>query len=400
MIYSLHLKNFKPFEDQLLEFRQLTLLSGLNGMGKSSVLQSLLLLRQSYQQRLLQKKRLALNGDLVRIGTAKDALFEWAKQESIGFKLIVENSERRIWEWNFGYDQKADVLRTDIAPITKELHEFSLFGNYFHYLQAERFGPRNVFEMSDYLVRQNFQIGTRGEYAEHFLYVFGEQRINTIGLEQSNSQTVTKSLERYNYKQYQQNQLSHPKEKSLLLKDQVEAWMGEISPGTRIHVNSIPSVDLMSLGYSFEMGKEFSSTYRDTNVGFGITYTLPVIVAALASIPGSLILVENPEAHLHPRGQTKMGELLALAASCGIQVVIETHSDHVLNGIRLAVHRGKLKPEDVQLHYFQRQEQQGQFFTKVVSPRINRNGRIDKWPDGFFDEWDKSLEVLLEPVGE
>ncbi|WP_338044553.1 AAA family ATPase [Nostoc edaphicum] len=117
----------------------------------------------------------------------------------------------------------------------------------------------------------------------------------------------------------------------------------------------------------------------------------------LASEPDTLILVENPEAHLHPRGQTKMGELLALAASCGVQVVIETHSDHVLNGIRLAVHSGKLEPEDVQLHYFQRQEKQGQIFTEVVSPRIDRNGRIDRWPDGFFDEWEKNLITLLKP---
>lgn len=92
-----------------------------------------------------------------------------------------------------------------------------------------------------------------------------------------------------------------------------------------------------------------------------------------------------------------MGELLALAASCGVQVVIETHSDHVLNGIRLAVHSGKLEPEDVQLHYFQRQEKQGQIFTEVVSPRIDRNGRIDRWPDGFFDEWEKNLITLLKP---
>jgi predicted ATPase len=92
-----------------------------------------------------------------------------------------------------------------------------------------------------------------------------------------------------------------------------------------------------------------------------------------------------------------MGELLALAASCGVQVVIETHSDHVLNGIRLAVHGGKLEPEDVQLHYFQRQEKQGQAFTEVVSPRIDRNGRIDNWPDGFFDEWEKNLITLLKP---
>ena len=95
-----------------------------------------------------------------------------------------------------------------------------------------------------------------------------------------------------------------------------------------------------------------------------------------------------------------MGELLALAASCGVQVVIETHSDHILNGICIAVHGGKLRPEDLQLHYFHRQKKQDQAFIEVVSPRINRRGRIDKWPDGFFDEWDKNMELLLEPVGE
>lgn len=82
--------------------------------------------------------------------------------------------------------------------------------------------------------------------------------------------------------------------------------------------------------------------------------------------------------HLHPKGQVKMGELFALAASCGIQVVIETHSNHILNGIRLAVHGGKLEPENVQLHYFQRQERNKQLVTEVISPRIDRNGRIDE----------------------
>lgn len=377
MIHSLRLKNFKAFENQTIQFKPLTLLSGLNGMGKSSVLQSLILLRQSYQQGLLQRKYLALNGNLVNIGTAKDALFEEAKEEEIVFELIVEHPDIQTWKWQFTYNKQSDVLSGDTAPITNKIHEFSLFSDYFHYLQAERIGPRNVFEVSDDLVRQHFQIGTRGEYTEHFLYVFGEQKIH-------------KEL----------NKLIHPQEKSILLKSQVEAWMREISPGTNIHLDPIPGVDLIRLEYSFNTGNYVSSRYRNTNVGFGITYTLPIVVAVLASSPGTLILVENPEAHLHPRGQAKMGELLALAASCGIQVVIETHSDHVLNGIRLAVHGGKIKPEDVQLNYFQRREKQGQAFTKVISPHIDRNGRIDRWPDGFFDEWEKSLYVLLEPAGE
>jgi predicted ATPase len=172
--------------------------------------------------------------------------------------------------------------------------------------------------------------------------------------------------------------------------------MGEISPGTRINIKDSSDLDLVSLQYSYGL----SNPYRATNVGFGISYTLPIIVAILASEPETLILLENPEAHLHPKGQAKMGELLSLAASCGIQIVVETHSDHILNGIRLAVHSRKLDSNDVQLHYFQREEMRGESNIEVISPRIDRNGRIDKWPDGFFDEWDKSLEALLEPVGE
>lgn len=377
IIRSVGLQNYKCFEHQVLEFNMLTLLSGLNGAGKSSVLQSLLLLRQSYQQNLLRTTGLALNGDLVHIGTAKDALFEGAKEDVIGFDLALDDDTTK-GTWRFKYDREADVLA--LVPNDPDVINFiyspnviyssSLFGNNFHYLQAERLGPRRFFDTSDFLVRQRNQLGSAGEYTAHFLGIFGKKNIrNSV--------------------------LSHPKAVSNTLQDQVEAWLGEISPGTRIFLTTNLDTDTISLQYSFVTGKQVSNSYRATNVGFGITYVLPIIVAVLASDPGSLLLIENPEAHLHPQGQARMGELLALAASCGIQVVMETHSDHVLNGIRLAVHRGALAPDMVQLHFFQRSQQGGQ--SVVTSPRIDRNGRIDRWPDGFFDEWDKSLDALLEP---
>jgi predicted ATPase len=382
MITSLHLKNFKPFKDQLLAFRPLTLLSGLNSTGKSSVLQSLLLLRQSYEQRLLKKTGLALNGDLVNIGTAQDALFEGAgKADQISFELVLDNDKKGIWSFN--YDQELDVLNLTSPPVFPEVYESNLFTNNFHYLQAERIGPRTFSQMLDFQVRQLGKLGISGEYATHFLSVNQDKLIPNSRL----SHPKVKLLKRG---------LADPETPSKFLIDQVEAWMGEISPGTKIRLEPKPDVDLISVKYFYGD----SNLYRATNVGFGISYTLPLLVVVLVSTPGTLILIENPEAHLHPKGQSKIGELLALAASCGVQVVIETHSDHVLNGIRLAVHGGKLDPQDVQLHYFQRIEKDGQAVTEVVSPRIDRNGRIDQWPDGFFDEWDKSLEALLEPVGD
>jgi predicted ATPase len=364
MINSVRLKNFKAFENQVLKLKNLTLLSGLNSTGKSSVLQALLLLRQSYKQDFLPEKGLALNGDLVCIGTAQDALFEDAKENSIGFELIWKDGKQGTWLFN--YDPEAEVLAIDSPPTVPDIYYLSLFNDNFHYLQAERLGPRTYFEISDFQVRQHQQLGTKGEYTAHFISIYRDKNIPHANL-------------------------SHPKAISLNLREQVEAWLGEVSPGTRLEIKSNPDMDLVSFQYSYGL----SNPRRATNVGFGITYTLPIIVAVLTSSPGTLILVENPEAHLHPKGQSKMGELLALAASCDVQVVIETHSDHVLNGIRRVVHAGKLDHKDVQLHYFQRQEKEGQAFTEVVSPNIKRSGRIDKWPDGFFDQMEKDLMELI-----
>lgn len=383
MITSLQLLNFKPFANQLLEFKRLTLFSGLNSTGKSSVMQSLLLLRQSYQQGLLPEKGLALNGDLVKVGTAQDALFEGAKDDFIGFNIVWENNSEAVWR--FKYDKEVvDVLNLSSEQVTSEVYKSNLFGNNFHYLQAERIGPRPFNEMSGYQVRQLDQLGIKGEYAAHFLAINGRKVIPNSSLTHPDVKLKT------------QREKEQSTAKSMDLIDQVEAWMGEISPGTRLKIDAKSDVDLMSFQYSYGD----SNPYRATNVGFGISYILPIIVAALASTPGTIILIENPEAHLHPKGQVKMGQLLALAASGGVQVVIETHSDHVLNGIRLAVHGGKIDPKDVQLHYFQRQNKEGQAVTEVISPKIDRNGRIDRWPDGFFDEWDNSLEILLEPAVE
>jgi predicted ATPase len=379
MITSLSLINFKPFKYQPLAFRPLTLLSGLNSTGKSSVLQALLLLRQSYQQELLKKTGLALNGELVNIGTAQDALFEGAgKADQISFELVLDDDTKGIW--SFHYDQELDVLNRTSPPVAPEVYESNLFRDNFHYLQAERIGPRTFLQMLDFQVRQLGKLGISGEYAAHFLSVNQDQLIPNSRLSHPNVKLLQRGLD-------------EPEIPSKFLIDQVEAWMGEISPGTKIRLEPKRDVDLISVKYFYGD----SNLYRATNVGFGISYTLPIIVAVLASPPGTLILIENPEAHLHPKGQAKMGELLALAASCGVQVVIETHSDHVLNGIRLAVHGSKLDPKDVQLHYFERKEKEGQAVTEVVSPRIDRNGRIDQWPDGFFDEWDKSLITLLKP---
>ena len=373
MLELLTLSNFKAFNYQEISLRPLTLLSGLNGMGKSTTLQSLLLLRQSYQQRVLGSSDgfgLVLNGEIVRLGTGHDVLFEGADQDEIGFTLNLDGHEA---SWRFAYDRQADVLSyTSESDVPQFIYASNLFTDNFHYLEAERVGPRTSFEMADFFVREHKQMGTRGQYAVHFLDQYRDGEVF--------------------------EELLHPNARSSSLLNQVTAWMGDISPGTVIRVEGYGEMDLMRLSFGFERADTAGDVryFRPTNVGFGLTYTLPVLVALLSSPAGALVLLENPEAHLHPRGQSQVGELIARAASAGIQLIVETHSDHILNGIRVAVKRGLASPEDIAMHFFQLPADGSELSgIEVISPQIDRDGRLDKWPENFFDEYGKSLRNLL-----
>jgi predicted ATPase len=339
-------------------------------MGKSSVIQALLLLRQSYHQGTLPETGVTLNGELLRLGTAQDVLYQDALEDELEIDIRWERERQAAFV--LGYDREADVLQMSSQAVRGSVYETSLFSDKFHYLQAERLGPRVACPVSDYLVRHRRQIGSAGEYAAHYLAIFGDDKISIP-------------------------ELAHPQTESPLLRHQVEAWLGEISPGVRLNITPHPEMDSVNLRYSFVDGPVRSGAFRSTGVGFGITYTLPVVLALLSASTGTLVLLENPEAHLHPKGQAKIGRLLAMAAAAGVQVVAETHSDHVLNGVRVAAHDNRIAADKTAIHFFTRSGDANGLCASITSPRMDPDGRIDIWPDGFFDEWDRNLEALLAP---
>lgn len=361
MINNLNLINFKCFQYQGISFKPLTLLSGLNSTGKSSILQALMLLRRSYQKNSLPDPGLILDDDQVYIGTGQDVLFEDAEDKLIGLEIYLENGQKAIW--SFSYDHPhSNILSVESEEVDSQIYQSSLFNNKFHYLKAERIEPKMGYPMSIVDVEKNKKLGIKGEYTAHFLACFGNQDIPN-------------------------DKLSHPKAKSRSLKDQVDAWMGEISPRISISTQQDPATQSVTLKYSFIKGSRVPSKgYSPFNVGFGVTYTLPILVAILAAEPDTLILIENPESHLHPKGQSEIGKLLALAASCQIQIILETHSDHVLNGIRLGVRNGDIQPEMVALHYFQQIKNQGQLMIELISPKVDKKGHLYPRPRDFFDQ--------------
>jgi predicted ATPase len=118
-----------------------------------------------------------------------------------------------------------------------------------------------------------------------------------------------------------------------------------------------------------------------------LSYALPIIVAGLTVEPGKILMVENPEAHLHPAGQSRIGNFLGLVASRGVQTIIETHSEHVVNGIRLAIAKhGQLSSDLAIFHFF------GQ--ATVSSMSVSTTGALSRWPSGFFDQAEEDLAEL------
>ena len=132
------------------------------------------------------------------------------------------------------------------------------------------------------------------------------------------------------------------------------------------------------------------------DVGFGVSQVLPVLVALAAALPGQLVLIEQPELHLHPRGQLAMGRLLAEAAERGVIVVVETHSQLILRALQTVVARGELPSEDVGLHWFSRDPETG--WSTVTLAELHDDGTFGDWPVDFPDVFAMADQDFIDAV--
>lgn len=377
MLNHLQLKNFKSAKDLSVELRSLTVLAGLNGSGKSSILQSIALLKQAIDQND-HIKTLPLRGSLVRLGRSEDVHFEGADSGELSFAVTSSSGLVRFLSTA---KDKADTLELAIDGNAQALKDE--LDVWFQFIQADRMTPATQYEQASTPDQERGWLGCRGEFTVDFLQKNEDKKISDkrqcpgdiFGLDAALLKLIAPTAK---------------------LGDQTAAWLQMLSPGVRLRAIPVDLADVTSLRFQYTSNAIDSNTreHRPSNVGFGLTYCLPIIVACLAAEPGGILLLENPEAHLHPRGQAALGRLLAMCCADGIQVIVETHSDHLLNGIRVAVKQGALDADRVALHYFERNIRTGE--SQVQSPRILPDGQLDRWPEGFFDQWDRSLDALLD----
>lgn len=450
MIKQIEIENFKSIKKADINVSNLNLLMGLNGMGKSSFIQTLLLLMQSDK---LEERVIDLNGILAQIGQGRDALYQYAEEDFIYFhlefdydsiekifaeylektnqrktperfailreiysidgafdidalykrmfelsdiskatfyntkdllvnsNLIIEHKQKNnkaqfekaiynTFKWRFLYQKDKDKLIANEKYRNTAMEFFRRQTKKFQYISADRIGPKDLYDSSSIVVEDKKQFGLLGEFAAHYINVFGQEHI-----------VIEK--------------LCHPKANSINLLAQVNSWMKEISPGVSLNTKYVPEVNKVILDYQFDLLNDKTNSFRPKNVGFGISYVLPIVLALLTAEEGKIIVIENPESHIHPRGQAELGRLISLAASVGAQLFVETHSDHILNGIRVAVKENLVDNSKVNVMYFEKTTTEKEQFTKITQIKIDPKGELSEYPKNMVDEWGNQLFKLM-----
>lgn len=373
MLTQITLERFKCFNRLYMPLKPLTLIAGTNGAGKSSIIQGLLLLRQSCKDKDYDwKKKVVINGGLVDLEDAGKLLYINAEGDSSDIVLRIENDDTDEIAFNISPKQEKTTASCSVeGDLDKAKNEWSLFSDDFVYLYADREQPRSKYIMTSE-TRLDSRLGNRSASNAAFLLA---SEVN-------------------NNKDIRIPNLKHESAMDNTVLRNVSAWISYIMGGNvSLTAKETEKDKEARLEYSIFNNSGVEQQLSPLNMPFGHSYVLPIILAVLTAPSGSMILVENPESHLHPGAQLRMGEFLSIAAACGIQIIIETHSDHLMNGIRLSCRKRIISPEIIEMDLIGL-DTDG--YTHIRRPiQLNPDGTVKNLVPGFFDEWEKALTSLI-----
>jgi predicted ATPase len=352
MLKKLVVKNFKCFENEEFDFRNLTILTGENSSGKSSLIQAILLLGNPHfigtpfnSDLLNYIQSLDINELFNKFTNIKEiylkAKFKDDEPLEINLKKNEDKFEQQITQLNFP-------------------NRLSYSENLF-YLNADRGRIKQVNQYIKNLSNKYF--GINGEWIANYY-------------EHNKRKTIEEYLIKDN--------------SGYTLETQVNYWLKYITGIDDIEIETEKIAPTTVKSFFKYKGREF----LPENVGTGLSYLFSILVICLSAKKGNIIIIENPEIHLHPKSQAKLGEFFAFIASVGIQLIIETHNDHIINKIRYEVYKNRINNTDVIFYYMQNKNPHiTKLFLNKTGHWIDSKENIIEFPTGFFDA---TLDELLE----
>ena len=416
-ITGLSVSGFKSIaDDQYLDLRPLTVLAGANSSGKSSFMQPLLLLKQTLESPG-DPGALWLGGPNVKF-TSAEQLLTRAPREGRDFSVGLFIGEDSHLTMTYKYTKDDGFSATKMA-VSLQGNDFTLRASMSHDDVVEVV-PSSIDKLR-LRIQKDTKTDAKWVVERDRCFLSLEMEQNGRPLYWFNAEEI---LPLRLYYSLIQNVIHLPGLRGNPQRDYARQAVGRRFPGTfDTYVASVieqwqksESTNLKLLGTALEnMGltwKVKAAPLNDTtmelkvgrlphsrrggasdlvsiaDVGFGVSQSLPVLVALLAAKSGQLLYLEQPEIHLHPLAQRKLARELTAAAQRGVIVVVETHSSLLLREIQTLIAQNELQPEEVALHWFSRTTAGS---TTVQTAKLDENGAFGTWPVDF-DETDMASE--------
>ena len=409
-ITSITVKGFKSIRDETeIELKPLTILAGANSSGKSSVIQPLLLLKQTLECPY-DPGPLYLEKENVRFTSANQVLWRGKSKKSVNsFSIGLKNesthilqtfirtgikneefsissikfsmyNDKKVYEWKPNMQAENiinNIPQRILASFNQEkLEEFKWNIDQIKYLLilSIKFGPFNMPTLSGF-----------NSPFEEFNPAIG-RLIHLPGLRGNPERKYSKTAIGKNFPglfyNYAPSILAKWKQNNDGRLNQLSYWLYQLGLTWKIipYSRDASFIELLvgRLHSSAKAGAHDLVSIAD--VGFGVSQVMPVLVAMLVAEPGQLVYIEQPELHLHPNAQVKLAELIAETAKRKVILIIETHSSLLLKTIQSLVAENKLSKDLVKLHWFKRREDGS---SEVYSGNLDKKGAFGDWPEDF-----------------
>lgn len=447
-VVSIHIAGYKSLKDINLVVRPLTLLAGANSSGKSSVLQPLLLLKQTLDERFQAAGALLLSGPHVQLTEASQLLSKVStarrdgfsirvtaynekyartdyielsyKEQGLGFALEYQEANRaeRIYRLTPDIsssemqaqvaEQDLDTVKTIISWQNKRVKDSNINDNDVQ-AKGELFSENEVaYKLDNDDGFLGITIYNKDGFIVGLPFGFDIQRwiVNIIHI------PGLRGNPKRNYPATElQNRIRGTFD--VYSAGVIKQWQEEENNVSLQHLNdsltrlgltrSISAKSINANEVELRVGRlPVGSGGEDdsvniADVGFGVSQVLPIVVALIIAKPNQLVYIEQPELHLHPRAQVEMAKLLSEAAQRGVQIVVETHSSLLLLTFQTLIAKKQLVPSNVALQWFSRTEEGA---TQIVLADIDETGSFGEWPEDFGETELKAQEAYLDAVME
>lgn len=350
MLSNINIKGFKSINEESINLKPYTIITGLNSSGKSTVIQAILLAVKHSNN--ANKYALDPITQYLEDYTSVRNKYINAKEISISLSKNEKVSDIKITSEGLeslgGIDLSFDVLGESKEP---ELL----------YLSANRQGPEELA-----LISSTNKIGSSGQY---ILGYFNKLKDTPLMDE---------------FCKYRE---------SKTLSYQVSQWLSFITE-TKTELTTEP-----------QSSSQVKVTFNDAklgevsplNLGAGMSYVAKVIILCLIAKKGDVVVIENPEIHLHPKAQSLLSSLFVFVANNGVQIIVETHCEHLINKTRHQIYKKNIESDNVIIHY--KKDVDSSFISLKLNSNghyIEQNGNKTSFPSGFFDS---TLNELIEIGG-